>query len=169
MGLSASLSSPQPLNEGHETDVFRCAEPELTRWLQNRALRNQYSGASRCFVVVSHKQEVVGYYALATGSVLRESAPGPIRRNMPDPIPVVILGRLAVDERWAGNGIGSGLLKDAILRTARLAHDVGIRAMLCHTMGEQSRQFYLKHGFLESELDSTTLLYPLTGVLRLIP
>ena len=88
---------------------------------------------------------------------------------MPDPIPVVILGRLAVDERWTGNGIGSGLLKDAILRTARLTHDVGIRAMLCHTMSEKSRQFYLKRGFLESELDSTTLLYPLTGVLRLIP
>lgn len=161
MGLSAPLSSPQPLNEGHETGVFRCAEPELTRWLQNRALLNQYSGASRCFVVVSQKQEVVGYYALATGSVLRESAPGPVRRNMPDPIPVVILGRLAVDERWAGSGIGSGLLKDAILRTARLAHDVGIRAMLCHAMSEQSKQFYLKQGVLESELGSTTLLYPL--------
>jgi GNAT superfamily N-acetyltransferase len=168
MGLNLPLSSPQPLNEDHKTKVFRCAETELNRWLQNRALRNQHSGASRCFVVVNQKQEVVGYYALATGSVLRESAPGVIRRNMPDPIPVVVLGRLAVDERRAGNGIGSGLLKDAILRTARLTQDVGIRALLCHTMSEQSRQFYLKQGFLESELDSTTLLYPLTGLLRMI-
>ena len=165
MGISESLTSTKKLNDIHQTDVFRCEEPELTSCLQNLYFSNQYSGASRCFVVANQKQEVVGYYALATGSVLRESAPGQIRRNMPDPIPVVILGRLAVDERWTGHGIGSGLLRDALLRTARLAHDVGIRAMLCHTMSEPSKQFYLKQGFLESELDGTTLLYPLIASL----
>ena len=111
------LSAPQPLDAEHRLDDFRCSAPELARWLTDRALQNQASGASRCFVVCDERLHVVGYYALAAGSVSHDQAPGRVRRNMPAPIPVIVLGRLAVHADWAGQGIGQGLLKDAVQRT----------------------------------------------------
>lgn len=157
-----SLSAPAPLDDSHGLDDFRCAEPELEleQWLKRRALRNQREGASRTFVVCEGRR-VVGYYALEAGSVLHAQAPGAVRRNMPEPIPVIVLGRLAVHADWSGRGIGSGLLKDAVLRSLRLSEDLGVRALLCHAINEGAKDFYLHHGFVESPLD------PLTVMLRL--
>ena len=84
---------PHPLSDEHRLEEFRCTSPELTRWLIERALKNQHEGASRCFVVCDERRRVFGYYALAAGSVSAEDAPGRVRRNMPDPIPVAVLGR----------------------------------------------------------------------------
>ena len=98
------------------------------------------------------------YYALATGSIAAEAAPGRLRRNMPDPLPVIVLGRLAVHGQWSGRGIGSGLLKDAVLRSIQAAELVGVRALLCHAIDEEARAFYLKRGFAESPLEARTLL-----------
>jgi len=100
----------------------------------------------------------VGYYCLAAGAVMHEQAPGHIRRNMPDPIPVAVLGRLAVHVDWQGQGIGSGLLKDAVVRTLRLAEEMGIRALLAHALHDQAKRFYLHHGFMESPIDPLTLM-----------
>ncbi|MFC3654840.1 GNAT family N-acetyltransferase [Xanthomonas hyacinthi] len=96
-----------------------------------RARQNQLSGASRCFVVCDGQQHVVGYYALAAGVVAHEDAPGRIRRNMPNPVPVIVLGRLAVHVDWAGQGVGKGLLKDAVQRTLQACEQVGARALRC--------------------------------------
>lgn len=104
----------------------------------------------------------VGYYALAAGAVLHAQAPGSIRRNMPDPIPILVLGRLAVHSGWAGKGIGAGLLKDAILRSLRLSEELGVRALLCHAISENAKQFYLHHGFVESPIEPMTLMLNLT-------
>lgn len=160
-----SLSAPAPLNDDHVLDGFRCNEAELETWLKQRARRNQSQGASRCFVVCEG-EAVVGYYALAAGAVLHAQVPGGIRRNMPEPIPVVVLGRLAVHADWAGKGLGAGLLKDAVLRSLRLSEELGVRALLCHAIGESARRFYLHHGFVESPIEPMTLMLNLTKLKR---
>jgi GNAT superfamily N-acetyltransferase len=151
------LSPPELLSGHHRVDHFLCEEPALAEWLRRRALKNQLEGASRTFVVCDGA-DVIGYYALATGAVSHVSAPGSVRRNMPDPVPVMVLGRLAVHTEWAGRGVGRGLLKDALLRTLRIARDAGIRAILCHAVSIKAKQFYLKHGFVESPIDELTVM-----------
>jgi GNAT superfamily N-acetyltransferase len=138
---------------------------DLEIWLKQRARRNQQEGASRTFVACAGA-EVVGYYALAAGALLHDTAPGNIRRNMPDPIPVVVLGRLAVHTGWTGQGIGAGLLKDAVLRTVRLAEQMGIRAMLCHALDERAKQFYLHHGFIESPIEPLTVMLNIAKLVK---
>ena len=156
-----ALSAPSPLGDEHRLDDFQCTAPELTRWLLERARPNQASGASRCFVVCDGQQDVVGYYALAAGAVSHAHAPGRIRRNMPEPIPVIVLGRLAVHRGRVGQGIGQGLLKDAVQRTLRASEQIGARALLCHATDDVAKAFYLKHGFIESPIHGMTVMLPL--------
>ena len=146
-----------PLAEAHRLDSFRCGKPELEFWLKQRARKNQLEAASRTFVVCAGN-EVVGYYALSAGAVLHETVPGNVRRNMPEPIPVAVLGRLAVHSDWNGQGVGAGLLKDAVRRAARLAEEIGIRALLCHAIDENAKKFYLHHGFIESPIEPLTVM-----------
>lgn len=155
--LKAAIGAPAPLAETHRLESFRCSEPELETWLKQRARKNQLEGASRTFVVCNGG-EAIGYYCLAAGAVIHDKAPGNIRRNMPDPIPVAVLGRLAVHADWQGQGIGMGLLKDAIERTLRLAQEMGIRALLAHALHDKAKQFYLHHGFMESPIDPLTVM-----------
>lgn len=152
-----SLIAPCPLHDGHDLNTFYCTEPELESWFRQRARKNQQDGATRCFVVCDGNT-VVGYYALAAGSVLHAQAPGNIRRNMPDPIAVVILGRLAIHTDYQGRGLGADLLKDAVLRSLRLSRDMGIHALLCHAISENAKRFYLHHGFIESRDEPMTLM-----------
>lgn len=156
-----ALSPPGPLGDGHRLEDFRCTAPELAKWLLERAGQNQASGASRCFVVCDEQQRVVGYYALAAGAVAHEQAPGRIRRNMPDSVPVIVLGRLAVHIDQQGLGIGRGLLKDAVLRTLQVREQVGARALLCHAIDDAAKAFYLRHGFIESPINAMTVMLPL--------
>lgn len=156
-----ALAAPAPLGDDHRLDDFHCTAPALTKWLRERARQNQATGASRCFVVCDEARNVVGYYALAAGAVSREEAPGRIRRNMPDPVPVIVLGRLAVHKDRVGEGIGRGLLKDAVLRALQAAESVGARALLCHAVDEAAKAFYLKHGFVESPIHDLTAMLPL--------
>lgn len=156
-----ALSAPSSLRDEHLLDDFHCSAPELTRWLLERARQNQASGATRCFVACDEQLRVVGYYALAAGAVSHESVPGRIRRNMPDPIPVIVLGRLAVHADMAGQGIGQGLLKDAVQRALQTAEQVGVRALLCHAIDDAAKAFYLKHGFIESPIHDMTVMLPL--------
>ncbi|HDS0922325.1 TPA: GNAT family N-acetyltransferase [Stenotrophomonas maltophilia] len=155
------LSAPTPLHAEHLLDDFRCSAPALAKWLLERARQNQASGASRCFVACDEQHRVVGYYALSAGSIAHEAVPGRIRRNMPDPIPVIVLGRLAVHADRAGQGIGQGLLKDAVLRALQACGQVGARALLCHAIDEPAKAFYLKHGFIASPIHPLTLMLPL--------
>lgn len=160
-----NLGAPKPLDDTHVLDAFRCSEPELENWLKQRARRNQIEGASRCFVV-SDEAAVVGYYALAAGAVLHAGVPGNIRRNMPEPIPVVVLGRLAVHADWVGRGIGAGLLKDAVLRSLRLSEELGVRALLCHAISVEARKFYVHSGFVESPVEPMTMFLSLSKLKR---
>ncbi len=156
-------STPAPLTTEHQITDFECGETTLDHWLKHRALRNEGRGASRTYVVcVGYR--VVAYYCLATGSVNSEFAPGCIRRNMPDPIPVMVLGRLAVDSTWQGHGLGKGLLRDAILRTMQVSEIVGVKALMVHALSEQAACFYESHGFHPSPTSPQTFFLPLSDV-----
>ncbi|BCO09731.1 N-acetyltransferase GCN5 [Desulfolithobacter dissulfuricans] len=157
------ITAPEPITSAHILADFDCGVSSLNDWLKRQALKNEVSGASRTFVACKDLQ-VIGFYALAAGSVIRRQAPGKSKRKMPEPIPVMVLGRLAVDFRWQKNGIGRGLLKDAVLRTIQAAKYAGMRALVVHALSEESRKFYLRHGFLESPLNQFTLMLPSGGV-----
>jgi GNAT superfamily N-acetyltransferase len=158
------LRAPEPLTSKHRVDAFDCGIDSLNQWLRQQALKNEISGASRSFVVCEEGDLVVGYYALATGSILRQKAPGNIRLAMPDPIPVMVLGRLGVDLRRQSSGLGSGLLRDAVLRTYGVSKQAGIRALLVHALSEEAKKFYLHHGFQESPMEALTMLLHLREV-----
>jgi GNAT superfamily N-acetyltransferase len=159
----APLSAPVPLTTAHDLAPFDCGEPALDEWLKRRALRNEVTGASRTYVVCAG-ETVVGYYCLAAGAIIRDAAPGPVRRNMPDPIPVMVLGRLAVDRTCQRQGLGRALLRDAILRVLHASGIAGITALLVHAISDEARRFYLAQGFLESPIEPMTLCLPLGTV-----
>lgn len=152
------LSAPEPLCAEHITTHFDCGVAVLDAWLQHRALANQQHGASRVFVSVDAHKQVQGYYALAAGEIAHAEVPGAIRRNMPDPIPVVILGRLAVNRAAQGKQLGRGLLRDAFLRATLAAEQIGIRAMVVHAKDDGSRAFYRRFGFADTPINPLTLI-----------
>lgn len=158
-----ALAPPVPIAAGHVLADFDCGEPSLNEWLRRRALRNHAAGASRCFVVCAGAA-VIGYYSLSAGAISHESAPKALRRNMPDPLPVLLLGRLAIDRRHHNQGLGQALLRDALLRAISVAADAGVFALLVHALTDQARQFYLSRGFVASPLQPMTLLVTLATV-----
>lgn len=157
------LSLPEPLAQHHRLDDFHCGEPSLDGWLKRRAYANQVGGASRTFVV-RDGEKVAGYYALAAGAVVASTASGRFRRSMPDPIPVVLLARLATDRAYRGQGIGRALFRDAARRVAQAADAIGIRGIVVHAISEEAKKFYLALGFEPSPLDPMTLLVALTDL-----
>ncbi|HKS81685.1 MAG TPA: GNAT family N-acetyltransferase [Candidatus Acidoferrales bacterium] len=164
---SGEISPPEHVTPAHDLSAFDCGESGLNDWLRKRALSNEESGASRTYVVCSAGR-VIGYYALASGAIALAAAPDRIRRNMPDPLPVIILGRLAVDLSWQGKTIGGSLLRDAILRVLQAAEIAGIRAILVHAISDGARRFYDRYGFIASPLDPLTLMLSITGARRVL-
>jgi GNAT superfamily N-acetyltransferase len=155
------IGAPERLTAKHDLSQFRSREPALDDWMRRRALANEESGASRTYVVCVGPR-VVGFYCLATGAVAQASATGRVRRNMPDPVPVVVLGRMAVDAGWERRGIARGLIRDAILRTLHAGEAVGVRAILVHAKSEEARRFYVeKCGLSASQTDPMTLMITL--------
>ena len=136
------IQAPTLLNAEHQVSAFDCGEFVMDDWLKRRALANQASGASRTFVVANTANIVSGYYALAAGAVDHATAGSAMRRNMPNPVPVMVLGRFAVERGFRGNGLGADLLADAISRTNRLAQEVGIRALIVHALHDRASAFY---------------------------
>lgn len=164
-GRPEDMRSPEHLRPEHDLAAFDSGVPALDDWLKRRARDNERSGASRTYVVCAGKR-VVGYYALASGAVAPAAAPGRVRRNMPNPVPVMVLGRLAVDRAYQGRGLGRGLLRDAVLRTLQAAEFAGIRAILVHAMSEDARRFYERYGFAASPVDPMTLMIALADAAR---
>lgn len=162
-GDPAPISAPEPLQDGHILDLFQCGVASLDDWLKKRARANQAGGASRSYVIAA-RDRVIGYYCLSSGAVAAIEAPGKIRRNMPDPIPMAVLGRLAIDREWQGRGVGVALLQDAVLRTAQAAEILGIRGLLVHAISDAAKAFYEHHGFMPSPSDPMTLLLSLKGI-----
>jgi len=158
------LGPPEPLTASHRLDDFECGEAVLNDWLKRRALANQSSGASRTFVVTDQDGRVRGYYAMAAGAVSHQLAPSGVRRNMPDPVPVMVLARLAVDRRAQGLHLGASLLQDAVNRAVAVSQNAGVRAVLVHALHEQAKQFYAHYGFQPSPAHPMTLMLRLSGV-----
>jgi GNAT superfamily N-acetyltransferase len=156
--MSLGLQALQPLLPTHSCYGFTSSEPELDAWLKRRAYANQLSVASRTFVVVDEQQTVVGYYALAAGALSHQVATPEVRRNMPDPVPVIVLARLAVDQRAQGIKLGASLLQDAVNRCALMSRHAGIRALLVHALHDRAKQFYEHYGFHASPIHPLTLL-----------
>jgi GNAT superfamily N-acetyltransferase len=190
---TGEISAPEKLSAEHDLSAFDSGEMVLDEWLRRRAAQNETSGASRTYVVCAGKQ-VAGYYSLAVGAAAHErkgrgahlqmgqkqtcaalrfarvsqkNVPGRIKRNMPDPVPVMILGRLAVDKAFQGKGIGAGLLKDAVLRTLQAAEIAGIRALLVHAISDAAKRFYEAYGFIVSPVDPMTVMITLVEAQRI--
>ena len=159
---SLSLSAPALLSAEHLVDGFTSGTPSLDDWLKRRARANQISGASRTYVV-AEAERVVGYYCLASGALAQSDAPGGLKRNMPDPIPMAILGRLAVEQTWHGRGLGAALLSDAVERTQAASAILGIRGLLVHALSDEAKAFYERHGFVASASRPMTLVMSLKG------
>ncbi len=158
------LTAPMPLTEHHLPEGFSCGVDSLDHWLKRKALKNQIQGASRTYVVCD-EMRVVAYYALASGVVTTSQATGKFRRNMPDPIPVVVLGRLAVDRSLHGKGFGRSLVRDAGMRVIQAANAIGIRGMTVQALSDDAKDFYERVGFDASPLDAYMLMITLADLM----
>lgn len=157
------MHAPILLNDEHDLAGFDSGVASLDDWLKRRARANQASGASRSYVV-AEGERVVGYYCLASGAIAVTDAPPAIRRNMPDPIPVTVLGRLAVERSRQGAGLGTAMLQDAVLRTLQAAQIVGTRGLLVHAISEPAKTFYEQYGFVASPSNPMSLVLSLNGL-----
>lgn len=160
---SSKISRPEALTPDYDLTRFECGNDTLNEWLQKRALKNQGLDACKSYVICDHNR-VVGFYAIATGSIERLRVPGAVSRNMPDPIPVMVLARLAIDQNYQGQKLGIGLLRDAMLRTLNVSRIVGVKALLVHAISEDAKKFYRHFGFQESPFNSMTLLLPVKKI-----
>jgi len=162
-----TYTQPRPITVDDAVVGFRCGHDSLDDWLRRRALANESTGATRTFVTTPlGVPTVAGFYALAAGSVRTDSVTGRVRRNMPDPIPVVVLARLAVDVSHQGAGLGTSLLQDAIRRSVAAAQSVGMRAMLVHALTESAGEFYARLGFAESPPGSLVFVATIADLAR---
>lgn len=161
------ITPPERLNADHDLTQFNSGEPSLDHWLRSRALQNEKSGASRTYVVCAGGC-VVGYYALAVGAVAHTEAATRVKRNMPDPVPVILIGRLAIDSRFQGRGIGADLLRDAVLRTLQAAEIAGIRAILVNAISMNAKRFYERYGFISSHVHPQTLMITVAEAARVL-
>lgn len=152
------FTRPRALQAEDPVATFTCGEPSLDDYLRGKAWKNHAQGAARCFVTFDDEDGVAGYYTLSAGSIARAVAPGAVRRNMPDPVPALLMGRLAVAVKQQGRHLGADLLHDSIARTAGVAQSAGIRELLVHALHEQARRFYLRHDFLPSPSQPMTLM-----------
>lgn len=157
------LSAPVPLTSEHDLAGFDCGEPALNEWLRHRALKNE-SRFSRTYGVCEGNR-VVAYFCISAGAVERATAPGKVRRNAPDTIPVSVIGRLAVSRDRAGKGLGVDMLSDALRRVAVASQSIGIGAVLVHAKNDAARRFYMKCAeFIEYPTDSRILFLPIETV-----
>lgn len=158
----STLIAPCPIADHHDLDPFSCGVSSLDNWLKKRVRSNEHSRASRTYVLCDGDR-VIGYYSLASGSLSNKIAPGKIKRNMPDPIPVMVLGRLAIDQEYQKKKLGDALLRDAFLRVIQAADIAGIKAILVHAISEEAKKFYLDRSFVVSPSETMTLVLPLAS------
>ncbi len=157
--MGALIKKPEALESHHILEEFACGEPSLDNWLKKNARKNQMV-ASQTFVAAVDGR-VVGYYCLAAGSILHSDASGALKRNMPNPIPVIILGRLTVDNAYQGQNIARGLLQDALLRANTIQQNMGARAVIVHALNKTAQGFYKKFGFGEFSHNALILFLPI--------
>ena len=161
------FNAPEPIRSDHDVSQFDSGVSALDDWLRRRALPNEVGGASRTLVTCADER-VVGYYSLAAGSVLHSVATSRARRNMPDPVPAILLGRLAVDRSQQRAGLGGNLLRDAVLRVSAAADAIGVRVLIVHALSDVAKAFYERFGFRASPVEPLTLMITLEELRRMI-
>jgi GNAT superfamily N-acetyltransferase len=169
MGKVDPVSEPEPISVTHDFNVFDCGNAALNDWLRSRAARSE-GLSSRCYVVCAGRI-VVGYYSLSTGAERHNGAgraPRALRANMPDPTPVMILGRLAVDKMYQGRSIGRDMLRDALLRVLTASRIVGARALIVHAIDDDVVPFYARFGFKPFPDDGRTMFLPMETIRKLL-
>lgn len=145
---------PRPIEAIDNTTDFDSGEESLDRYLANRALTNHLADLGRCYVCIdTDTEKVLGYYTLSAVAVEHVDLPGKVRRNAPNPVPAVLMGRLAIDTKAQGSGLGRFLVRDAILSTLAAADRIGVRILLVHALHEQAATLYEKFGFKRSPTD----------------
>lgn len=152
-----NVQAPRPIASGDRCAGFDCGELSLNSYLEERALANHASGAARCYVCLDDAGRVIGYYTLSAIAIERARLPGRARPNSPDPVPAVLLGRLAVDRSHRGQGVGRGLLRDAIGSTLVAAQRIGVRLLIVHAVDESAADWYAQFGFRPSPTDGRHL------------
>jgi len=158
------LTKPEELTRDHNIAGFSCGRESLDDWLKNRAVKSNAAGDSKVFIINNDAGEVVGYYAISAASVTHKEAISKLRRNAPDPIPMALIGRLAVREDMQGHDIGPALLRDAILRIVQASNHMGIKGVLVHALDEDAANFYSHQGFHHSPIDDNHLMISLKEI-----
>ncbi len=153
----ARIGKPTALKATHDFRAFDCGRDEISSWLSNWARDATESDTARVYVVCRGPKKVIGFYALAAGGVARSEAPGALRRNCPDPIPVIILAMLGVDKTEQKQGIGQDLLSDAMRRALQAAKIIGARALLVHALDTKTAGYYVERGFRPFDEKQETL------------
>ncbi|MGQ0464409.1 MAG: GNAT family N-acetyltransferase [Sporichthyaceae bacterium] len=156
----SGYSGARPLRADDSTTEFSCGTPSLDDYLHRRAFANQAADLARCYVTL-HRDRVVGFYALATGAVLRQDIPSRLRKNTPPAVPVLVIGRLAVDLEHRGRGLGGGLVRDAVIRCVAAADIAGIKAVIVHTQNETAAAFWRHYDFDPMPGNDAHLMLPI--------
>lgn len=159
----ARYQPPTPITSDHELDEFSSGQDSLDRWLRDHALNNE-GRTSRSYVVEAGSDGIVAYYALVTGSVERAALKSKMRHGAPDPVPVMVLARLAVDQRHHGAGLGAAMLRDAMLRTLEVSRVAGVRMMIVHAIDEAAAAIYRRYGFEPLPREPHTLFLPIETI-----
>jgi len=158
----------EKLRREHLLDRFDCGKEDLNRFLKRQAWNSQQAHSAQTYVLVKDLR-VLGYYSLAAGSVTHEEATERVKKGLArHPIPVILLARLAVDASVHGKGLGSALLKDALLRTAQAADAIGARALLVHAKDDSAKAFYEHFAFEASPSDPYHLLLIMKDLLQIV-
>jgi GNAT superfamily N-acetyltransferase len=167
MVSKAGVTAPAPLQPSHDTASFSTGRHEtLDEWLKRRALASEGLSA-RTYVIcdANAAQRVVGYYAISTAMERRTALPNAkLRRGMPEQVPLLLIGRLALDASWQGKGLGSALSGDALRRCVAASEIVGARGVAAHAIDDAEAQFYLRHGFVRTSLGPRTVLIPMDSI-----
>jgi GNAT superfamily N-acetyltransferase len=159
-----ALSAPEPLTVAHDVSEFSCGKRTLDQWLKARALSNQEKGFT-AVLVVHEAGRVVGYYGLAPTAIVPAILPRSIRTGQPpDPVPCLLLGQLATDEAWAGQGVGTGLVKHALQRCVQAAALIGGRALMVNAVDEEAAEFWRRRGFIPSKDDTLVLFRSIADI-----
>lgn len=159
-----TLSAPEPLTANHGVSTFSCGKPALDIWLKTRALSNQQKGFT-AVMVVHDGGRVVGYYGLAPTAVVPAFLPRSIRTGQPpNPVPCLLLGQLAVDQAWNGQGVGTGLVKHALARCVEAAALIGGRALIVNAVDVEAAAFWQRRGFLPSRDDPMVLFRSIADI-----
>jgi predicted N-acetyltransferase YhbS len=165
-GLAGKILPPSPITPAHDLSAFRSGNEALDDWLRLRALKSE--GRSSRTYAVAHGRQVIGYYCLSTGAEKRGNVPSKLSRNMPESVPLILLGRLAVDVNYQGKGIGGGMLKDALQRALQISQIGGSRAVIVHAIDQDATSFYVKYGFIEFPDGTKTMFLPIETIIKAI-